>query len=634
MKRSTIIAVVFLLFGYTLSAQTYKTIYGTDLILTNEAGINTISLTPPAISSSVTLTLPSATGSGSQVLASDGAGGLKWITPTAGGISGNDQEIFYRSGTGFATSQDFVFNYTDNHLGIGIQAPTAAVHTAGSVRVGDGVGRSGIKLYNDQAGTDRTLTITAPDGMTSNSTFRLPSDYGSANQLITTNGSGSFQWSTAQVSTGGNDCIGIGNDGNDQGNNTVNSALGYIGGGTGNVIQEGGSNSFIGGGEDNTVSGTSSAGGAGENNQVLGDFSFIAGGRFNIIRDDYSSILGGESNEILTGATYSFIGAGDTNTIASTYSNIGAGRHNSIGVNSTRSTIGGGGLNHIINSPSSSIMAGIRDTITGGSYNHIGAGDNNKISSANLSVIYAGERNEIQAGNSNAIGSGEDNIITDGEYSVIVGGEDNTLNGDYSIIIGNESTVNADYAIAMGRNSNAVHNGSFVMKSGTNVSLSSTRENEFSALFEGGGEFMTNAGGNNGVQLTTNGTGWVSTSDSTKKSQIRLLDNQQSYFGLKNLDIYSWAYTSDESGQIRNYGPMAQDFFAIFGNDGIGQIGTDTTLVPNDLTAVSLSALQYAYILQKQKSAQLDEIKSKNDQLENEIRLMEELLDRMEGKIE
>jgi len=44
--------------------------------------------------------------------------------------------------------------------------------------------------------------------------------------------------------------------------------------------------------------------------------------------------------------------------------------------------------------------------------------------------------------------------------------------------------------------------------------------------------------------------------------------------------------------EFRHYGPLAQDFFAAFGHDGIGQIGTETTINSGDIAGILMIAVQ------------------------------------------
>ena len=46
------------------------------------------------------------------------------------------------------------------------------------------------------------------------------------------------------------------------------------------------------------------------------------------------------------------------------------------------------------------------------------------------------------------------------------------------------------------------------------------------------------------------------------------------------------------SFESRHYGPMAQDFYAAFGNDGVGTIGTPTTINSGDMAGILMIAVQ------------------------------------------
>ena len=43
------------------------------------------------------------------------------------------------------------------------------------------------------------------------------------------------------------------------------------------------------------------------------------------------------------------------------------------------------------------------------------------------------------------------------------------------------------------------------------------------------------------------------------------------------MTLESWNYKGHDPSQFRHYGPTAQEFFAAFGDDGFGVVGTDTT---------------------------------------------------------
>src|SRR5260370_5079076 len=56
------------------------------------------------------------------------------------------------------------------------------------------------------------------------------------------------------------------------------------------------------------------------------------------------------------------------------------------------------------------------------------------------------------------------------------------------------------------------------------------------------------------------------------------------------MSVTSWNYIGQDAKQFRHYGPMAQDFFAAFGHDAIGTIGTPTTITSGDLDGILMVA--------------------------------------------
>ncbi|MBI2986309.1 MAG: bZIP transcription factor [Deltaproteobacteria bacterium] len=64
---------------------------------------------------------------------------------------------------------------------------------------------------------------------------------------------------------------------------------------------------------------------------------------------------------------------------------------------------------------------------------------------------------------------------------------------------------------------------------------------------------------------------------------------------------------------------MAQDFFAAFGNDGVGTIGTPTTINPGDMAGILMIAVQ---ALEKQNR----EIKAENADLKSRLERLERMI--------
>jgi len=91
-----------------------------------------------------------------------------------------------------------------------------------------------------------------------------------------------------------------------------------------------------------------------------------------------------------------------------------------------------------------------------------------------------------------------------------------------------------------------------------------------------------------GAYLSTGGV-WTNASDRDLKREVQPVDPQQILDQLAKLAVTTWQYVAEQDG-IRHIGPMAQDFFAVFGvgadDRGIGTVDAD---------GVALAAIQALY---------------------------------------
>jgi hypothetical protein len=280
------------------------------------------------------------------------------------------------------------------------------------------------------------VALRSPDVLLTNLVFTLPSTYGTANQVLKTDGSGVLSWTSlasgglnffteAKDSTGINTSRPIyslrpnGSETNidvafrpiGEGGFAVNVADGTSAGGnkrgknsidlqskrsnSANVSR--GDMSVIAGGEDNKADSTWTVIAGGKSNSTTKIYGSILGGYLNNIQSEYSSILGGKSNSIT--ANFSTIGGGDQNTVAGGWSVISGGVNNNATAN--YSTVSGGRENKATN---------IYATIGGGYFND---------STGSASTISGGYVNNAP-----------------GEYASITGGRSNNVRSDYSSIIG------------------------------------------------------------------------------------------------------------------------------------------------------------------------------------------------------
>ena len=269
--------------------------------------------------------------------------------------------------------------------------------------------------------------------------------------------------------------------------NTISGTYAVIGGGEGNSTAN--LWSTIGGGHENTITGSGGAsaiGGGGYNSINLSWNGTIGGGFYNDIDDaESATIAGGDNNQIKKFAYKSFIGGGESNIIyeGQSHTVIGGGEENTVGdayfTIKGIATIGGGKSN-TLNGWASTISGGIDNTIATAK-SAIGGGSNNRIAASNqdigASTISGGGNNSIY-GYTNTIGGGASNIIGDESesleviYSVVGGGINNSIQAEAGSILGGDENV-----VSEGANYSSIGGGSLNNTAGEYATISGGLDN-------------------------------------------------------------------------------------------------------------------------------------------------------------
>ena len=146
-----------------------------------------IALTAQDPTQDYTITLPAQTGTVALLASSLSSGGVMFATDT------------------YTISQDtanFYWDNTNKRLGIGTNSPSYSLDVLGAIRSG-GPGVSGqIRIYSEQGATDYEVILNATSSMTANTTYYLPPDTGSADYVLTTDGTGILTWKPVSGSGG------------------------------------------------------------------------------------------------------------------------------------------------------------------------------------------------------------------------------------------------------------------------------------------------------------------------------------------------------------------------------------------------------------------------------------------------
>jgi hypothetical protein len=76
------------------------------------------------------------------------------------------------------------------------------------------------------------------------------------------------------------------------------------------------------------------------------------------------------------------------------------------------------------------------------------------------------------------------------------------------------------------------------------------------------------------------------------KENFHAVDGESVLKKVGGLNLTSWNYIGHNPQQFRHYGPVAEEFFAAFGQDAVGTIGTPTTINSGDLEGILMVAVQ------------------------------------------
>jgi hypothetical protein len=363
--------------------------------------------------------------------------------------------------------------------------------------------------------------------------------------------------------------------------NSVTGDLGTVSGGQNNIAA---SESFVGGGQQNSATGVYAAISGGEGNLASGSTSFVGGGSGNQATLNYSAVAGGSQNLCLN--NFGIIGGGYNNYIQQTAEGgaILGGENNLIWTNSNNSFIGAGVSNQII---------GAYSAIPGGLYNHVtgnysfaaGYGARSLASGTfTWTDPSTGLKNAQSVSNSFYVLSGND-IFMQGGLGVYLSGASSALQMD---------SVTGTLL--------AAPNSQIQMQPSGEVDI-------FSQLHPVGA----------GVYIAAGGSGWNSLSDRNVKENFTDINARDVLEKIAQMPISTWNYKSQKQS-IRHIGPMAQDFHAAFA------VGEDDKHINNlDEEGVALAAIQGL-------NQKLEEARAENAELKARLDKLEQLLNsRLKG---
>jgi trimeric autotransporter adhesin len=214
-------------------------------------------------------------------------------------------------------------------------------------------------------------------------------------------------------------------------------------------------------------------------------------------------------------------------------------------------------------------------------------------------------------------------------------GDNNTASGAFALFAnttGNLNTASGNSALLFnttGTNNTAI--GLLALSSNTmggdntaigfRADVSADNLNNATAI--GRGAFVNASNkirlGNSIVTVIEGQVAFTAVSDKTKKENFQPVDGEEVLGKIRGFELSSWNFIGHDPKEFRHYGPMAQDFFAAFGHDGLGQIGSETTINSGDLAGIlmiAVQALEKRTAELKQKEARIAVLESRLEALE------------------
>ena len=132
--------------------------------------------------------------------------------------------------------------------------------------------------------------------------------------------------------------------------------------------------------------------------------------------------------------------------------------------------------------------------------------------------------------------------------------------------------------------------------------------------------------GNSSVTVIEGQVGFTASSDATKKENFQPVDAQAVLDKIRGLNLKSWNFIGQDPKQFRHYGPTAQEFFAAFGSDGLGTIGTPTTITSTDIEGILMIAVQALENRTSQQREEVENLKAENATLKARLEAIEKTL--------
>lgn len=228
--------------------------------------------------------------------------------------------------------------------------------------------------------------------------------------------------------------------------------------------------------------------------------------------------------------------------------------------------------------------------------------------------------------------------LVSADFATIGGGLANSVGGIAATVPGGMNNVaEGEFSFAAGHGAQALHPGSFVWADSTDDEVVSMADNEFRVRCGGGAAFEMGSvrrvelrsASSRFIYTSTNaflssGGTWTNASDRNLKDNFEPVDGRAVLDSLVNMPVFTWNYL-EEDVEIRHMGPMAQDFYAVFGL-GYGE----TSIATIDAEGVALAAVKGLYEIAQEQAGEIAAQQATISNLQTQVSDLEQRVVRLE----
>jgi hypothetical protein len=203
----------------------------------------------------------------------------------------------------------------------------------------------------------------------------------------------------------------------------------------------------------------------------------------------------------------------------------------------------------------------------------------------------------------------------------VAAGDGNTACGEAALVSTTGAANTGVGAVALGNDTSGFGNSALGWRADVSAgNLTNATAIGYTAVVDASNKIRL---GNADVTVIEGQVAYTFTSDRNQKENLQSVDGEEVLRKLRDVSVTSWNYVGHDPQHFRHYGPVAQEFFAAFGNDGIGAVGSPTTINSGDMAGILMIAVQTLAKRSEEQARELQRLRAENASLKTRHRTIE-----------